>query len=156
MYVMFHDMCWNCKDNKQKFRCTGCGFALYCSQMCQKEHWKVLHGSHCKYLSGKKSLPGATHLPENCQNCKSGPASHKEYMDTNLEKLKRELIAITKYSDKKGIDYEKYEKEKSLYECVNLPFEIGELSGKHLDCLDKLLSLLLALLSMLQFSLAER
>ena len=77
-------------------------------------------------------------------------------MDTNLEKLKRELIAITKYSDKKGIDYEKYEKEKSLYECVNLPFEIGELSGKHLDFLDKLLSLLLALLSMLQFSYPEQ
>ena len=74
------DNCWNCRTAKERFRCGGCGFALYCSQICQREHWKSLHISHCKYLAGKKSL-GPGHSPANCFSCK------KESVNVNYRNL---------------------------------------------------------------------
>ena len=61
--------CWNCSTGPQKFKCSSCGIAQYCSEICQKEHWKVLHKNHCKYLSGKKILTGSIHSQETCETC---------------------------------------------------------------------------------------
>merc|ERR1719187_816210 len=43
----------------------------YCDEDCQKEHWKKVHRSHCKYLSGKETLAGTEHRKEECATCQT-------------------------------------------------------------------------------------
>ena len=81
------DNCWNCKTMKQKFRCKGCGFALYCSKICQKEHWKSLHVSHCKYLAGKKTALGSVHTQDSCESCKKQCVDYKDLVKKDLPGL---------------------------------------------------------------------
>jgi len=153
------DNCWNCRETEQKFRCTGCGLALYCSNICQKEHWKSLHGSHCKFLSGKKSLPGAVHTYDTCTSCKnesadynhlhkkdsSGMACHLKMLGSDV--FMRSFIFSSKYQMNFKIPMTNI----PISSSVNFPIEFGEITGHYLDYLDKLFSMLLSLLCHLRF-----
>lgn len=64
----------NMKPTKQ-FNCSQCqtqseGWVLYCSKVCQLEHWKKVHKRHCKYLAGKSIKPNSRHCKETCPKCK--------------------------------------------------------------------------------------
>ena len=160
------DTCWNCRTVQEKFRCKGCGFALYCSQICQKEHWKSLHGSHCKYLSAKKSHPGSTHSPSTCQTCKKesvnykllyksdspGMACHIKMMDSDFKQFMSYFIVNAKFNR----NQENAMKNKTQMNSVNLPFEFGEISGNYLDYLDKLLGYLQSILCHLRFRYPDK
>ena len=71
------DTCWNCRTAGQRFRCKGCSFAFYCSQVCQVEHWRYIHSTHCKYLAGEKIAPGSVHTKD-CQTCKIQPLDYNQ------------------------------------------------------------------------------
>ena len=131
--------------NDQKFGCSSCHIARYCSEICQKEHSKLLHGSHCKYLSGKKLLRGTTHNQEKCKMCRneSGKACWIQTHDKDLEIFRNRCISMAK--SKYNTDWKN----------VNLPFQLGEVSGKYIDFLDKLLSYLQGLLSILMSQYPE-
>ena len=137
--------CWNCHMNDQKFGCSSCHIARYCSEICQKEHWKLLHSSQCKYLSGKKLLRGTTHNQEKCKMCRneSGKACWIQTHDKDLEIFRNRCISMAK--SKYNTDWKN----------VNLPFQLGEVSGKYIDFLDKVLSYLQGLLSILMSQYPE-
>ena len=163
---MLPDNCWNCRTTQQKFRCKGCGFSLYCSQICQKEHWKSLHGSHCKYLSGKKHLPGSAHSSDTCISCKKesvdykqlskkdspGVACHIKMSDSDLQTFKKHFMINAKYN----MNIQNAEKDKSTWTNVNFPFEFGEICGNYVDYFDKLLGFLQSILCHLMFRYPNR
>ena len=149
---MSTDNCWNCMTYQQKFCCKGCGFALYCSQVCQKEHWKSLHRSHCKYLTGKEKLAGSS---DNCVSCKKtsvdykqlhkkdspGMACYFKYFESEHNLFKKEFVKLLRNNmNSSKTTSEKYEGSS------NFPFEFGEITGNYIDYLDKLLSNLQSLL----------
>ena len=161
--------CWNCFTGQQKYRCKGCGLAEYCSEICQKEHWKHLHKSHCKYLSGKIVLPGSFHSQETCYTCQKESVDCDETY-RNLHKkdspdmachirgcnsysyigiFKEYFLIMTRYK----MDYEKAENEKATWTTIHLPFEFGEICGEHayLDFFDKTLGYISTLLIHLVF-----
>ena len=44
---------WTC-DMKNPKKCSRCKLLVYCSRICQLEHYNKTHKSHCKYLAGIK------------------------------------------------------------------------------------------------------
>lgn len=96
------------------------------------------------------------HSRETCTMCRkqSGMVCYIKKYDRNLECLKANfiLVAITKY----GLNRSLVANNKKEWSHVNLPFQLGEVSGKYLDYLDKLLSYLQTLLSTLILQFPEQ
>lgn len=148
------DNCWNCKTTKQKFRCKGCGFALYCSKICQKEHWKSLHVSHCKYLAGKKTAPGSVHTQDSCESCKKQCVDYKDLVKKDLPGLACHIKMMVYKGDRQSMakynwNYKNADKDTTTIDIVNMPFEFGEITGSYLDYMDKLLGTLSCLICIL-------
>ena len=150
------DNCWNCRTYQQRFRCRGCGYALYCSKVCQKEHWKYLHGSHCKYLIAKKKLAGAEHPSPSCVSCKKQSVDYKNLqkqdssgMGCCLKEFDNDLRIFKNYFDKLlmfNMDVRRSMETQTITRSnYNLPFEFGEITGKYIDYFDKLLAYLQSL-----------
>ena len=58
------------------FKCSGCKIAVYCSKLCQKEHWYRSHKKDCKFLNGTSKLPDECfHDDNDCEDCKKEPGS---------------------------------------------------------------------------------
>ena len=152
------NICWNCRTEDERFCCKGCNIARYCSQICQEEHWRAVHTSHCKYLAGEKTAQGSSHTKD-CRTCKMQTSDYKHLQKRNKTGLACHLkmvdkkgkddfiqafIAIAKYHG----DYDKmaehlwdYYGGRGQY-FVNPPFGFGEITGTYLDYLDKLLGML--------------
>ena len=56
---------WTCDMSKPK-KCSRCKLLLYCSRICQLEHYNKTHKNHCKYLAGLKVKEGSIHTKKNC------------------------------------------------------------------------------------------
>ena len=56
--------CANCGLEGAKFRCQACKQARYCSQQCQKQHWKK-HKAECtfSYIKPQRKWPTSDKLP---------------------------------------------------------------------------------------------
>lgn len=57
--ALYHDKikhtCYNCfnRSTKDYQRCSGCHKVYYCSEKCQKEHWKKEHKKECQQLKNQ-------------------------------------------------------------------------------------------------------
>ena len=72
---------WDQPDSRSSplKRCTGCCRIYYCSKDCQEEHWRKVHGKHCKFFAGQKGLEGTVvHKKETCKHCIMQEAAGKE------------------------------------------------------------------------------
>lgn len=51
------EICYNCfKQSTKGFQqCSGCKVVVYCSEICQKAHWKSEHKKQCKELQKKQT-----------------------------------------------------------------------------------------------------
>ena len=56
---------WTC-DMKNPKKCSRCKLLVYCSRICQLEHYNKTHKSHCKYLAGIKVKEMSIHTKKNC------------------------------------------------------------------------------------------
>ena len=76
----FNNTCANChlfgweqpdpRSSQALKRCTGCSKISYCSKDCQEEHWRKVHGRHCKFFAGQKGPEGTVvHNKETCKHC---------------------------------------------------------------------------------------
>jgi len=62
---------WKQPEDKSVIRrCGRCKFVSYCSEECQREHWRKVHKDHCKYLAKKEVLPNSSHDVATCKVCK--------------------------------------------------------------------------------------
>ena len=56
---------WTCDMSNPK-KCSRCKLLIYCSRICQLEHYNKTHKNHCKYLAGLKVKEGSIHTKKNC------------------------------------------------------------------------------------------
>jgi len=70
-------------DKSDIKRCSGCQVFWYCSDLCQKEHWRKIHNSQCKYMAGKEVLANAIHDEANCLVCKEESKAGKMTKTSN-------------------------------------------------------------------------
>jgi len=129
------------KCGHKLYRCSGCKMALYCSKLCQKEHWYSGHNMHCKFLSGSRKLSNE-HFKDYSKKKKICP--FQKIM--NCSKLFKAML----FNRLHGIYDSKYkysEQEQILMDKMNLPFELGENTGRYIDKIDKTFGELMAILA---------
>eukprot|EP00092_Neocalanus_flemingeri_P017939 GFUD01019412.1.p1 GENE.GFUD01019412.1~~GFUD01019412.1.p1 ORF type:complete len:469 (+),score=115.25 GFUD01019412.1:61-1467(+) len=138
MESLQYSCCFNCpKDNESHklSQCSKCKVAMYCSKVCQKEHWLTTHKKHCKYLAGEVKFPGwEEHNPRTCHTCRDVRMKPEKYREEQSEYLlcvrNSEPFLQELFSRMLG----------GGTGCVELPFSLGEMSGTYLDITDELLS----------------
>jgi len=70
-------------DKSDIKRCSGCQVFWYCSDLCQKEHWRNIHKNQCKYMAGREVLANASHDEANCLVCKEESKAGKMTKTSN-------------------------------------------------------------------------
>jgi len=125
-------------------KCAGCRIAVYCSKLCQKEHWHSAHKQHCNFLNGNRKLSNDSfHDDSNCRECTEGSSSETvkgcpyKNVFNSLEMYKK-LLFDSLLSRKEKLTGYSEEDEKTILK-MNLPFQLGELTGNYLDNTDKAL-----------------
>jgi len=159
------DSCTNCesKGDAEKTpksglgalkRCSGCHLAVYCSEMCQKEHWINNHKRMCKILSGKKKIETQTHSLESCKTCNSKIdfiLKEKNSYNTPCGLDTIQIYLVNHYWLQFGYHNEAVckcspEKKRLIMMTMQFPmktpFTMGELSGEYLGWIDQYLSVL--------------
>eukprot|EP00092_Neocalanus_flemingeri_P086984 GFUD01109681.1.p1 GENE.GFUD01109681.1~~GFUD01109681.1.p1 ORF type:complete len:473 (-),score=97.23 GFUD01109681.1:35-1453(-) len=149
MESLGYSCCFNCsKDNKslKLSQCSKCKVAMYCSNVCQNEHWLTTHKKHCKYLAGEVKFPGwEEHNPRTCHTCMDVKMKPEKYREEQSEYM----LCV-----RKGESF--LQEHFSLLlgggtGSLELPFSLGEMSGTYLDIADELLSAEAALLENILF-----
>jgi len=153
----------NCKiiHSKSLSKCSGCKIALYCSKLCQKEHWLAGHKIHCQFLSGKAKLPeNCIHDDMKCEECKHWLGSEEvkgcpyKNLENSLEKYKK---LCYDHLRNQLCDNHLQHTGKSIFEtncpcCIatvermNIPFQLGELTGNYIDKIDRTLGQMVTIL----------
>eukprot|EP00092_Neocalanus_flemingeri_P006676 GFUD01007210.1.p1 GENE.GFUD01007210.1~~GFUD01007210.1.p1 ORF type:complete len:314 (-),score=41.86 GFUD01007210.1:145-1086(-) len=160
------DTCYNCMkcndgDTVKLSRCSKCKLAFYCSKLCMKEHWYTTHSKHCKYLLGDARQNGTDHDESKCRTCKdmsrkplkySGmPGTlvgcpYKRSKDSLCKNAMKTMSRLLLHHLQAGW-HEDYHGGEMLHGAfnlpanlqINLPFELGELTGNYVDKVDKAL-----------------
>jgi len=138
------------------FRCSGCHIAMYCSRICQKEHWYIAHKVHCKFLSGTKKHPDMCfHNDRSCRECqfvdypsffiKGCP--YKEY--DNTTQMYKQLL-LCKLMGKPERKFSKH--ELVMLKKLNLPFELGEITNNYVDNIDRTFGEMITILAHINMS----
>ena len=153
------ETCFNCMksndgDSVKLSRCSKCKIAFYCSTLCMKEHWYKVHGKHCKYLAGDEKMVGADHEEKKCKVCKDMSRKPHKYRGTVVQcpfKIKKDSLfknatktmsRVLLHQLQNGWDITALEDEfvnQPANFLINLPFQLGELSGNYVDKVDKAL-----------------
>jgi len=167
--------CFNrCKmglKNSATLRCSACQVAYYCSDLCQKEHWYKSHKNHCKFLSGKKELPQhCFHDDGNCARCESelvsenklSPCPYRRINNSAMSYKKSVLLSLRRRNiychwtwDENLNTVPLSDHEQMLFKKMNLPFELGELTGKYVDKVDQVFAELITLTAYLDLLLGD-
>ena len=146
-YNFHHEVCFNnCRihHGEKLYKCTGCNIALYCTTLCQKEHWYSTHREHCKFLNGTKKLPTQCfHDDDNCLDCQ-GTNSHSIAHKTCPYKIIKRPTELYKnkffrclMNTKNNQSYSR--KDLVKIQTMNLPVELGEYTGSYVDSIDRTL-----------------
>ena len=91
------DTCYNCEvydwkcDMKNLKKCMGCKMVVYCSRICQLEHWNKIHRKQCKYLAGTKVHRDRVHTEDNCPKCKLMKSKDKKSKEKEFRNIKSGL-----------------------------------------------------------------
>jgi hypothetical protein len=143
--------CANCEnyawaqpaDPSNLLTCSKCKFMSYCSKECQLEHWVKVHKQHCKYLAGLKLLPQSRHDPAHCYTCERqaeiGEAQIVEATNPSLPCIFPTLITFVPVLCQP-------DHGNGNRTSANLPFQMGEMSGKFPTRAEQTISIICQLL----------
>jgi len=132
---------WTC-DMKNPKKCSRCKMLIYCSRICQLEHYNKTHKSHCKYLAGLKVKEGSIHTKKNCPRCISTKRlSVEELQDPQSSIYPCPFGPGALFGEEKR---NKLTGQKQMTVSIGgfLPFELGEITGKFNHPLEQCLSIL--------------
>jgi len=152
--------CFNCQrkrhedilekphGSKQELkRCNRCHLLTYCDQDCQREHWQVVHKRHCGFLSGQKLAKNSYHIRDNCSFCAEARNSTVSEIKSIRSPKSTCYLERLSFIMKRllGSDFNFHDEGKkckcSLNNACELPFALGELSGKYVgNGLDEMLA----------------
>ena len=117
-----------------------------------KEHWYKVHGKHCKYLAGEEKMVGADHDGKKCKVCKDMSRKPHKYCGTVVKcpyTIKKDSLfknatktmgRVLLHQLLNGWDNTVLDDEfvnQPTNSLINLPFQVGELSGNFVDKVDK-------------------
>jgi len=136
-------------------RCSKCKLAIYCSALCKKEHWYTTHSKHCKYLSGEEKKDG-DHDERKCRTCRdmvrkpqrySGEAGTLVVCPFKSNKAHSICKDVVKMMASQLVHHlqnvwdfgYRGDEDVGTNLQINLPFELGELTGNYVDEVDRTL-----------------
>ena len=143
--------CANCEnydwsqpaDLGKLMTCSKCKFISYCSKECQLEHWVKVHKQHCKYLAGLKLLPQSRHDPAHCHTCERqaeiGEDQIVKATNPSLPCIFPTLITFVPVLCQP-------DHGNGNRTSANLPFQMGEMSGKFPTRAEQTISIICQLL----------
>jgi len=138
------EKCMNCavyswtqpRDKSALKRCTGCRYALYCSEQCQKEHWHNTHKKHCKYISKRKVLVNGKHDESFCKVCSEETKAGKD----SVAVANSSVLPCTMSSANMRLT------NLFMFDSVMGAIPLAEMTGNYLSKLDSTLAIALRIL----------
>ena len=145
-------LCFNrCKlSEAPNFHCKRCNIAVYCSDLCQKEHWHLGHKAECEFLRGKEELSkNSFHDDKKCKRCKK-KFDRMKVIPCPYWKIKKSTQFYEEYLFR-DLYYGAASKNplpvKGLYlfNRMNIPFQLGEFTGNYVTPIDQIFGDMLTL-----------
>lgn len=136
-------------------KCSRCKLLVYCSPICQLEHYNKTHKNHCKYLAGIKVKEGSIHTKKNCPRCISTKRLPVEELMDPLSSIYPCIFGPGGLTGEEKRNKLTGQKQMTLCNGGFLPFELGEITGKFNHPLEQCLSILAHMCMKLTYTTPE-